>query len=160
MVAAVRTGGGRFIGAHVTYLRRDGSGKADVTPPRKMVGIVAGGHIPLIAGSRLVVAEGIESTLSAWDAATTLAETGHGLGAVAGLSAGGVAGLEWPPGTAALVIAPDRDASGVGEHAAQALARRAHAAGLGVAFLRPPEGFGDWNALAILDAARLRATPR
>jgi phage/plasmid primase-like uncharacterized protein len=150
MVAAVRNGRGRFIGAHVTYLRPDGRGKADVTTARKMVGAVGGGHVRLIPGRRLVVAEGLESALSAWETAAE-AEKGSSddLGAISALSAGGMAGLEWPAPTTALIIAPDRDTSGRGEEAARALARRADASGLVVGFLYPPDGCGDWN-----DAAR------
>jgi hypothetical protein len=153
MVAAVVNGGGQLTGAHITYLRSDGSGKADVTPSRKMVGAVSGGHVPLIPGVRLVVAEGLESTLSAWEAAVNIEGLPRDtLGAVAGLSAGGVAALAWPSGASAMLIAPDRDASGAGQRAAEALAYRAYAAGLSVAFLRPPEGCSDWNALAVREA--------
>ena len=139
----------------MTYLRRDGSGKADVTPSRKMVGTVGGGHVPLIPGGRLVVAEGIESALSAWEVAVNIEGVPPDtLGAVAALSAGGVKALAWPAGTSALLIAPDRDASGAGERDAEALAYRAYAAGLSVAFLRPPEGCSDWNDPAAREAGR------
>jgi hypothetical protein len=156
MIAAVVNGAGRFIGAHVTYLRCDGSAKADVLPARKIVGLAGGGRIPLIPGTRLVVAEGIESALSAWDAAVRSAGMSSDyLGATAALSAGGVASLQWPPATTAILIAPDRDASGAGERAALSLAHRAHAAGLGVAFLRPPAGISDWNDAAQAERVRL-----
>jgi hypothetical protein len=69
MVAAVVDADGRTTGAHLTFLHVDGSGKAAVTPSRKMVGAVKGAHIPLIPGPRLIVGEGIESALSAWSAA-------------------------------------------------------------------------------------------
>jgi cytochrome c biogenesis protein CcdA len=155
MIAAVMNSGGRFTGAHLTFLRGDGCGKADVTPSRKMVGAVGGGHVPLIQGARLVVAEGIESALSAWETAVKIEGIpSHTLGAVAALSAGGVSALAWPPGASSLLIAPDRDASGAGELAASTLASRAYAAGLRVAFLRPPAGLSDWNAWAIRAAGR------
>jgi hypothetical protein len=102
--------------------------------------------MPLIAGPVLVVAEGIESALSAWEAARA---AGREAGCVAALSAGGVAVLDWPDGVTGLIVAPDRDASGAGLRAARTLAARAHDAGLRVAFLTPPEGYCDWN-----DAAR------
>lgn len=155
LVAAVRDRRGRFTGAHLTYLRPDGRGKADVKPARKMVGTVGGGHVCLIPGRRLVVAEGLESTLSAWAAANNaVCRSAGDLGAVSTLSAGGMAAFEWPAGTATLLIAPDRDANGTGERAGQSLARRAHAEGLGVGFLRPPEGTADWNALAMRNSNR------
>ena len=153
IIAAVVNAAGRFIGAHVTYLRRDGSGKAEVSPCRKMVGTVGGGYVRLMPGNRLVVGEGLESTLSAWEAAVAaLGGSGGDLGAVAALSAGGVAGLVWPPETTALIIAPDRDASGTGEQAAHDLARRASDRGLLVGFLYPPDGYGDWNDAAWKDS--------
>ena len=149
LVAAVRDGRGCFTGAHVTYLRPDGLEKADVTPARKMLGTVGGGHVHLVPGNRLVVAEGLESTFSAWEAAVRAEGGASGaLGAVSALSAGGVANLEWPVQTTGLIIAPDRDASGRGEQAARTLARRAVDAGLAVGFLNPPDGFTDWNDAA------------
>ena len=151
VVAAVTDSRGLLTGVHLTYLRPDGSGKADLQPNRKMVGVIAGAHVRLIAGRQLVIGEGLESTLSAWEAAAR--ELGHaeGLGASAGLSAGGVAAFRWPAGTAALVIAPDRDPGGAGETGCRTLARRATAHGLRVNFLPPPGGFSDWN-----DAAQAR----
>lgn len=142
MVAAVVDPRGHLIGAHLTYLTRDGSGKAEVPSPRKMIGAVRGGHVPLIPGAAMVVAEGIESALSAWEA---FRAKGREAGALAALSAGGLAALVWPSHVTSLVIAPDRDLSGAGLEAAKVLARRAHGAGLGVDLLAPPEGFSDWN---------------
>ena len=153
MAAAVVNASGALIGTHLTFLLPDGSAKApDLLHARKMVGTVKGGFVCLAPGSRLVVAEGIESALSAWE---VLGGPKVGLGCVAALSAGGVAGLSWPAGAGELIIAPDRDASGVGEKAAQALAQRAWAAGLSVAFIRPPERFTDWNDAAQAERVRL-----
>ncbi len=150
MAARVCDGLGRFLGCHLTYLRPDGLGKASLTPARKMAGPVGGGHVRLIPGNRLVVAEGVESALSAWEAAGACEQvSGKALGAVAALSAGGVSSLDWPAETTGLIIAPDRDASGTGERAAKALARRASDHGLSVAFLYPPAGCGDWNDAAM-----------
>ncbi|SPU46617.1 DUF7146 domain-containing protein [Brevundimonas diminuta] len=150
MAARICDGRGRFLGCHLTYLRPDGMGKARLTPARKMAGTVGGGHVRLIPGTRLVVAEGVESALSAWEAARDCEEaSGEALGAVAALSAGGVSSLDWPEGTTGLIIAPDRDANGTGERAAKALARRASDHGLSVAFLYPPDGCGDWNDAAM-----------
>lgn len=150
MAARVCDGRGRFLGCHLTYLHPDGMGKASLTSARKMVGPVGGGHVRLIPGTRLVVAEGVESALSAWEAAGACEQvSGKALGAVAALSAGGVSSLDWPDGTTGLIIAPDRDASGTGERAAKALARRASDHGLSVAFLYPPTGCGDWNDAAM-----------
>jgi putative DNA primase/helicase len=150
IVARISTAAGDAQGVHVTFLRLDGSGKADVPEPRKIIGRAGGGLIRLAPGARLVVAEGIESALSAWEALGPV----PGLGAAAAISAGGLATLTWPADAVELIIAPDRDASGAGEAAAMRLAERAHAAGLRVGFLRPPAGFGDWNDAARASGAR------
>ena len=53
------------VAVHRTYLKPDGSGKAPVAVPKKMLGPVAGGAIRFARpGSRLLVAEGIETALS------------------------------------------------------------------------------------------------
>lgn len=148
LVAAVTNANGRFIGAHTTYLHPDGSDKANVTPNRKMAGLAGAGHVLLRSGARLVVGEGIESTLSGWDAALTALGSSDGLGAAAGLSAGGVSAFEWPPGTTGLIIAYDVDPKGAGQRGGHKLAARAHAHGLRVHLLPPPEGFNDWNTHA------------
>jgi hypothetical protein len=143
LIAKVTNAEGRGIGAHLTYLSADGLAKADLSPPRKAVGPIAGGFIRLAPGVGLIVAEGIETTLSAWQARP---EEVARYGAVAAISAGGMAALVWPVETDALLIAPDNDAAGA--EAAGALARRAWIAGHAVNLMRPPDSFGDWNAWA------------
>ncbi len=153
LLARVVDGSGAPIGAHITYLQPDGAGKAKIAVQRKMVGLVGGGHVRLIQGSSLVVGEGLESTFSAWDVAA--AERGsEGLGASAALSAGEVAKFVWPADTRELIISPDRDEKGAGERGARELGRRAHAAGLEVNLLWPPEGVSDWNTVRMAEAAR------
>ncbi len=144
MVAKVSGAGGDLIGAHLTYLRPDGSGKADLDPARKVAGSRSGGFVVLASGAGFIVGEGIESTLSAWQARPAEARD---FGALAALCAGGVSRLVWPASTRALIIAPDRDKPG--QEGAEALARRAWAAGLAVNLMWPPGEFKDWN-----DAAR------
>jgi hypothetical protein len=54
-------------GLHITYLKPDGSGKAPVDPPRKMLGSVKGNPLALVPpndGLGLLIAEGIETALS------------------------------------------------------------------------------------------------
>ncbi len=145
MVARIGDAVGLMIGAHLTFLRPDGLGKASLPVARKVVGKSGGGFVRLAPGARLVVAEGIESALSAWEALGPSSD----LGCIAGINAEGLARLKWPAGTAALIIAPDQDASGAGEAAAERLALRADAEGLSVSLLRPPAGFSDWNAWAM-----------
>ena len=63
MVGAVQ--GANRPAVHRTYLRPDGSGKADIDPPKAMLGTVTGGAVRLADGlGPLVVAEGIETALS------------------------------------------------------------------------------------------------
>src|SRR5579863_391245 len=47
MVAAIVNVQGELMGIHRTFLRPDGTGKADVEPQRKMLGRVAGGAVRL-----------------------------------------------------------------------------------------------------------------
>lgn len=145
LVAAVRNAEGAVTGCHLTYLRPDGMGKAPIKPSRKMVGSVGGCHVPLIAGPALVVAEGIESALSAYDVLMAQGTEKHSYGACAALSAGGLSGFVWPANTRELIIAPDNDESGQGKRAALVLARRAYLGGLRVHWLFAPDGFSDWN---------------
>ena len=141
MVAAVQGAG--LPAVHRTYLRADGSGKADIDPAKAMLGATAGGAVRLADGpSRLVVGEGIESTLSL---ACGLLDDPAGLWAA--LSTSGLRGLRLPTQPGRLTIASDGDKPG--HAAAFALAERAHALGWEVALLPAPDGF-DWND--VLDA--------
>ncbi len=61
----------QFRGAHLTYLQTNGHGKADVNPPRRMLGRIKGSPICLIPpndGNGLIIAEGIESALAGYQA--------------------------------------------------------------------------------------------
>jgi hypothetical protein len=61
----VRLEGADGFAVHRTYLKPDGSGKADTTPSKAMLGAVAGGAVRLTEGhGALAVAEGIETALS------------------------------------------------------------------------------------------------
>lgn len=80
MVAAIVGPDGRFRGAHMTWIDPASFGKAtivdpetgEVLKPKKTRGSLKGSHIPLVravAPRRLVVGEGIETTLSVYSAA-------------------------------------------------------------------------------------------
>jgi hypothetical protein len=123
---------------HRTYLRADGTGKADVDPPKAMLGATAGGAVRLTEGhSRLVVAEGIETALSLSSSLLQSPAT-----VWAALSTSGIRGLHLPPQAGRLTIAGDGDAAG--REAANALAERANALGWQVSLLPAPDGH-DWN---------------
>ena len=136
MVAAVQGAG--LPALHRTYLRPDGSGKADVEPAKAMLGATAGGAVRLADGpSRLVAAEGVENGLSLacglLDGPVTL---------WAALSTSGLRGLRLPPRPGRLTIATDGDTAG--REAGHALADRAHGLGWQVSLLPAPDG-RDWN---------------
>jgi hypothetical protein len=136
MVAAVQGAG--LPAVHRTYLRPDGSGKANIEPAKAMLGATAGGAVRLSDGpSRLVVAEGTESGLSLLcgllnDPATVWAA----------LSTSGLRGLRLPVQAGPLSIATDGDEPG--RAAGHALADRAHALGWKVSILDPGDG-ADFN---------------
>ncbi len=115
MVARVEAADGAFLGIHRTYLAGAGRGKAQVDPKKMMLGSVAGGAVRLApAADGMVIAEGIESALSAAQAS--------GRPAWAALSTSGLRRLELPAEVRAVTIVPDGDQPGRG--AAMAAARR------------------------------------
>lgn len=137
--------GPRLVGLHCTYLKPDGSGKADIAPPRKVwkpgAGIeLKGSAIPLypirapgLAFTYMAVAEGIETALA-------LRKLKPGLPVWATVSAGGMAALALPSGVRHLLVGADNDATGM--QAARQLAKRAAAAGVRAVVSAPPSG--DW----------------
>lgn len=145
MVAAVRDVAGKLVALHRTYLRPDGSGKAPADPAKMTLGPVGGAAVRLSPpGPRLIVGEGIESTLSAME--------GAGLPGWAALSAGGIRALILPPlpSAAVVTIAADRDPVGIG--AARDAAARWHGEGRTVHIALPPPPFDDWNDAATAEA--------
>jgi hypothetical protein len=136
MVAMVE-GSERFA-VHRTYLRADGSGKADVEPAKAMLGTTAGGAVRLIcAPGPLVVTEGIETALSLGSGMLRTTAT-----VWAALSTSGMAGLRLRRLPGRLTVATDGDVPG--KAAGNALAERAHALGWAVSLLPAPNG-RDWN---------------
>lgn len=123
---------------HRTYLREDGTGKADAAPDRAMLGAVAGGAVRLTNGpGALAVAEGIETALSL--------SCGLLRGSVtiwAALSTSGLRGLCLPDRPGRLIVATDGDDAG--RAAGHDLAERAAALGWTVSLLPAPSG-RDWN---------------
>lgn len=146
MVAAVQGTG--LPAVHRTWLRPDGSGKADIDPAKAMLGATAGGAVRLADGpGRLVVVEGIESGLS------LLCGLLDGPAALwAGLSTSGLRGMRLPLQAGRLTIGCDGDRPG--REAAHALAERAHALGWQASILPAPDG-RDWNDILAMkwDAA-------
>ena len=128
------------VAVHCTYLRPDGSGKAEIEKPKAIFGPVAGGAVRFgtpRAGTRLSVAEGLETTLSVALACS--------MPAWAALSAGGIKNLLLPTEATHVIICADRDASGTGERAAHVAAARWLAEGRHVRVAMPPEPGADFN---------------
>lgn len=127
------------LAVHRTYLRPDGSGKAEVEPAKAMLGMAAGGAVRVAEGQGpLVVAEGIETALSLASGLLSRPAT-----IWAALSTSGMAGLRLPDGIPhRLTVAADGDQPG--REAAHKLAERASALGWTVILLAAASG-ADWN---------------
>jgi putative DNA primase/helicase len=134
---------GHLIGVHKTFLRPDGSGKADLPDKslqRECCGIVSGGAVRLampVAGKQLIGAEGIETSLSAMQ----LFE----LPAWAALSAPGLAALELPPAVRAALICAAHDHNAVGLQAALDAKKRWNSEGRTVLVRWPRQVGSDFN---------------
>jgi putative DNA primase/helicase len=137
---------GEPCGAHVTYLRPDGTGKAEGERNKIMLG--AAGVIRLVPDTEVTMglglAEGIETALAAMQ--------GAGWRPVwAATSAGAMDRFPVLPGVEALTVFADAD--GPGMDAARACCRRWADAGREGRILAPPAG--DWDdVLPRPDAAR------
>lgn len=138
LMAAIRNKAGDLQGVHVTLLSPRGSGKAHVRTPRRVIGKLSGGAVRLtddgISGA-LIVAEGLETAMSASDAL--------GFPAWAALNAFSLARFDPPDWTTHLFIAADRGAAG--EAAAATLSRRMVVRGLPVEIAFAPDCHSDWN---------------
>jgi hypothetical protein len=134
----------RPCAVHRTFLDADGSGKATVDTPRMTLGPCRRGAVRLAeATQQLMVAEGIETALSAMQAT--------GRPAWAALSTGGMRVLDLPHHVKDVIILADPDPPG--EEAAQFAAARWVREGRRVRIARPPKG-QDFNDL-LLSGARL-----
>jgi putative DNA primase/helicase len=131
MVAAIVDVAGELIGVHRTFLRPDGTGKAEVEPCKAMLGRAAGGAVRLApAAETLMVGEGIETCLAAMQACA--------MPAWAALGTSGLTGLILPPNVHTVIVLADNDTNGTGERAARAAAARWLAEGRRVRIAIPP----------------------
>jgi putative DNA primase/helicase len=140
MLAPIVNVRGEQIGCHKTFLKPDGSGKADLPKElqRETCGPFKTGAIRLAPhGSRLLVGEGIESVLSAMQM--------FGLPGWAAICAQGIEALELPSKVPEVLIAADRDESGTGQRAALIGRRRWQSEGRSVRILLPPNIGEDFN---------------
>ena len=141
LVALIRsTATGEPVAIHRTYLRHDGSGKADVDPAKATKGPMAGGAIMLhepLDGAPLVIAEGIESALSAGRL--------FGAPAWAGIAAGNLKSIIPPDGPGEIILAADPDP--VGQREAWAAADQWRGLGKRVQVATPDDPTTDFNDL-------------
>jgi putative DNA primase/helicase len=131
---------GEPVAIHRTYLRRDGTCKADLDPAKASLGPKAGGAIMLHkpqAGRPLVIAEGIETSLSAGRMMEAPAW--------AAVSAGNMARITPPAGPSEIIVAADPDP--VGQREAWAAADAWQAAGRRVRVATPDTPDHDFNDL-------------
>jgi putative DNA primase/helicase len=138
------------LAVHRTFLARDGSGKAPVEPTKMMLGPCRGGALRLSSiGDRLMIAEGIETALSAMQA------TGHP--AWAALSTSGLRALDLPKDVCDVIVLADGDDPG--EAAARDCAWRWKREGRRVRIARPPQGL-DFNDMLVDGASRIEEGAR
>lgn len=141
MVALVVDVDGTPRAVHRHYLRRDGSGKADVRPPKASKGPVGGCAIRLDpAASELVIAEGVETAASAGR-----------LLSLPAWSAVSCVNLRWtmrlPAEVRSVVIAADLDPAGM--MAVEAAVERWETEGRRVRVALPPAPELDCNDLLL-----------
>lgn len=135
------------IAVHRTFLKRDGSGKADVEKAKVMLGDSRGGGIWLGSNSvslfdldSLAVTEGIETGLSYQQI--------KGAPTIAATSTGGLVALQLPalPAAKRVVIGADNDPNDAGLRAALNAAQRWRDEGRQIS-IENPRGVKDWNDL-------------
>lgn len=147
MVARLRDSNGKPMGIHRTYLKSDGSGKADLQGGAKMMLGACGGGAVRFGPDRpvIAIAEGIETALSIGVASR--------LTVWATLSTSGLKGLILPPPPIAevVVIAADHDPAGISS--AEEAAARFEAEGRAVSIITPQAKGADFNDVLRGDAS-------
>jgi DNA primase len=126
------------MAVHRVFLKRDGSGKADVPAPKKALGAKQGNAIWFgTPGPTLHVAEGPESALS-------VRVCGYPFVACA-IDAGNMGDIDVPECVKEVVIIPDNDTAG--RLGAAALYIKLSSKGLKVRIVQLPKGIKDPNDL-------------
>jgi DNA primase len=137
------------LGVHVTYLDDAGVSKAPITLAKKTFGLIRGGVIrltpppPADSGKPLILAEGLETALSALSAGYAYVW--------AAISSGNMKVINLPEDIRAVIIVADMDEDG-GMAAARILAHRLSQQGRNVRIAQPPRGL-DLNDLLTRKAA-------
>jgi hypothetical protein len=147
ILAAATSPAGYVVGVQRTWLAEPGR-KAALLTAKKALGQVRGAAVLLGDWAEtVVVAEGVETALSASQAL--------GLPALATLGASNFRSLTLPAAVRCVIIAPDRDPAGVGERAARALAQRLIREGRDLFLAWPPGTAKDWNEWAMAEAGHV-----
>ena len=140
MVAIVTDFEGKPVTLNPTFLKPDGSGKAEMTSPRKLMpGELPDGSAVRLSefnGGIIGIAEGIETALSA--------SALYQIPVWAAINAGNLAKWIPPEGTEEVAIFGDNDAKFAGQAAAYALARRLASKNTPVTVHIPPMPGTDW----------------
>ena len=159
IIAAVRDNKGNLINVHKTFLNKEGTGKADINNPKRLAALpegasMSGGAIYFQEIEKckgvMLVAEGIETALSAWF------HYGCLYPAAALISATMMPSWIPPEGVTRVIIFADRDRAGangqgVGQEAAKRLGQSLAAKGIHGNILLPPgmimkgQHSRDWN---------------
>ena len=138
LIAAITNHQGDLQGVQITLLTPCGRDKAAIETPRRVIGKLSGGAVRLCDGNsegRLIVGEGVETSLSASEALNAPAWSA--------LTAGNLARFEPPDWIRRLIIAADRGPAG--EAAAATLADRMAERGLPAETILAPDAYPDWN---------------
>jgi hypothetical protein len=138
---------------HVTYLRNDGSGKADVPVPKRTIGPSSGAVIFFVPDAARgkwereqywwIVGEGIETVLSYMEIKRRQGER-----RVAGISALNGAGLQYlslPKFVRRVIVAADNDANGTGQKFSGIAYWRFLKEGRFARYALPAGAGKDWN---------------
>lgn len=157
MIARVIDGSGRQIATHRTWIEPAPGGlwrKASLAEPKKAMGAVVGGYIPLSkggqemtlqkipAGTPIAVSEGIEDGM-------TVACACPELRVIAAVWLSNMANLPIPPQAGRVTIIGQNDAPGSdADNTLRKVVATLSGRGLEVAIARPPSGVKDANDLA------------
>lgn len=138
LIAAIADPQGALQGVQVTLLSPCGMRKAETLTPRRIIGRFSGGAVRLFDGaipSALIIAEGLETALSASDALAVPAWSA--------LTAGNLARFTPPDELTHLIIAADRGPAG--EAAGETLMTRMAHHRLQTEIDFAPDHYPDWN---------------
>lgn len=153
MLAAVYLANGTQVATHRTYLQQDpakGWTKLGVPDPKKVLGKMWGGFIPISKGSSgksmrdmpagepVYVTEGIENAL----VAKMMKPEARIISAI---SLGNIGAIVLPPAVRRLIIAADRDLKPKAQDQLELSIAQQQARGLDVKVVMPPEGINDLN---------------